>query len=427
MKIKHGATDQSVYFVLVDSDGAEATGLTITDLDIVYVRDKAAAVKADATALAAATSAHGDNQAIEVDATNAPGLHRVDFPDAAFVTGVNRVQLIVNGAAIKPAIIEVELVSKLVSELNDVSAADVNAQCDTALADYDAATGAEAAAIKAETALIVADTNELQTNQGNWLTATGFSTHSAADVKTAIEAGGSSIAGIKAKTDNLPESPAAQAKLDDVESRLTAVRAGYLDKLNVSGTLANSDAADTYKANVSGLSTLTAQQVWEYVTRELTSAGSGGATAQEVWEYATRALTDKSGFTISGTKQTLDALHDFDPANDTVANVTAVASVTGGVTVAANEDKSGYSLTTAPPTAAEIKTALEASGSTLDIISKHLDPDIKVNMTTTPWQEEYYESGTETLLYAKKLYDSSGDAVASIETYAAYKQENALA
>jgi len=29
---------------------------------------------------------------------------------------------------------------------------------------------------------ILADTNELQTNQGNWLTATGFSTHSAADV-----------------------------------------------------------------------------------------------------------------------------------------------------------------------------------------------------------------------------------------------------
>lgn len=47
-------------------------------------------------------------------------------------------------------------------------------------------------------------------------------------------------------------------------------------------------------------STLTAQQVWEYVTRELTSAGSG-ATAQEVWEYATRALTEKSGFSGEAT------------------------------------------------------------------------------------------------------------------------------
>jgi len=32
----------------------------------------------------------------------------------------------------------------------------------------------------------LADTNELQTNQGNWLTATGFSTHSAADVADAV-------------------------------------------------------------------------------------------------------------------------------------------------------------------------------------------------------------------------------------------------
>jgi hypothetical protein len=35
-------------------------------------------------------------------------------------------------------------------------------------------------------AAIVADTNELQTNQGQWLTATGFSTLDAAGVRTAI-------------------------------------------------------------------------------------------------------------------------------------------------------------------------------------------------------------------------------------------------
>jgi len=41
--------------------------------------------------------------------------------------------------------------------------------------------------------------------------------------------------------------------VDDIESRLTAARAGYLDKLNVTGTLAHSDAAATYKADVSAL------------------------------------------------------------------------------------------------------------------------------------------------------------------------------
>jgi hypothetical protein len=50
---------------------------------------------------------------------------------------------------------------------------------------------------------ILVDTNELQTNQGNWLTAVGFSTHDAAAVKAAIEAGGSHLALILADTGEL--------------------------------------------------------------------------------------------------------------------------------------------------------------------------------------------------------------------------------
>jgi len=91
---------------------------------------------------------------------------------------------------------------------------------------------------------ILADTNELQTNQGNWLTATGFltqanirtavglasanldtqlgtlSTHDAAAVKTAIEAAGSSIALILADTGEL--------QTDDIPGTLVTI-AGYLD------------------------------------------------------------------------------------------------------------------------------------------------------------------------------------------------------
>lgn len=37
----------------------------------------------------------------------------------------------------------------------------------------------------------------------------------------------------------------------------------------------------------------------------------GGASAAEVWAYGTRAVTDKAGFTISGTKTTLDDLQDL--------------------------------------------------------------------------------------------------------------------
>lgn len=48
---------------------------------------------------------------------------------------------------------------------------------------------------------------------------------------------------------------------------------------------------------------------------------TAGIAAADVWAYATRALTDKAGFSISGTKQTLDALNDI-----AAADVWAVAT-----------------------------------------------------------------------------------------------------
>jgi hypothetical protein len=106
-----GFTDVTTYFKLVSpTTGAPVVGATITNLDMTYTRDGALAVKSDVTALASADAAHGDNKMIEVDGTNCPGLYRADWPDAAFATGVNAVQLCVNGSAIDPAYIEVELV-----------------------------------------------------------------------------------------------------------------------------------------------------------------------------------------------------------------------------------------------------------------------------------------------------------------------------
>ncbi|MGP8322386.1 MAG: hypothetical protein ACT6FG_00090 [Methanosarcinaceae archaeon] len=160
----------------------------------------------------------------------------------------------------------------LINGQNDISSAQVNAECDTALADYDGPTRIEATsdkdAILADHILmkqatagtynrdtdslqairdqgdaawttgaggssptvqeirtemddnstklidIVADTNELQTNQGNWSTATGFNTvipdvagtaaglHATTDGK--VDAVQTDTTAIKAKTDNLP-------------------------------------------------------------------------------------------------------------------------------------------------------------------------------------------------------------------------------
>lgn len=156
-EIKAGATDQSIEFVLLDATtAAPVTGLTIANLDASYARTRSAAVKNDLTALSAVTDAHADNQAIEVHSTFQPGVYRVDFPDAAFASGAAAVTLCITGAAIKPAHRSFALVGNTAEDIYTRLGAPAGASV-----------SADVAAVKAETALIVADTNELQTDWAN--------------------------------------------------------------------------------------------------------------------------------------------------------------------------------------------------------------------------------------------------------------------
>lgn len=111
MRINPGATDVSLYFMLRDdATRAPKTGITITDIDLVYIRfGAAAAAKGDATALGAVDAAHADNKAIEVAGTYYEGMYRVDFPDAAFAAGADGVILTVVCAGCEDAHMEVEL------------------------------------------------------------------------------------------------------------------------------------------------------------------------------------------------------------------------------------------------------------------------------------------------------------------------------
>lgn len=60
-----------------------------------------------------------------------------------------------------------------------------------------------------------------------------------------------------------------------------------------------------------------------------TGGGGGGASAADVWAYATRTLSDKTGFSIAGTKTTLDVLNDA-LAAPTVAAIDTVLSTSHG-------------------------------------------------------------------------------------------------
>lgn len=110
--IKKGSTDIALYFFITDSTAfTPETGITVTDLDMQYVRTLTApSAKVDAIISDADLTTHVDNKIVEVDATDQPGLYMACFPDAAFATGVESVILSVTGAGFHPVHMEIQLV-----------------------------------------------------------------------------------------------------------------------------------------------------------------------------------------------------------------------------------------------------------------------------------------------------------------------------
>ena len=182
MIIENGSTDVTTYFVLrTAADGTATTGATITSIDLQYVEQGAVpSAKADATALGATNSAHGDNQAIEIDATDQPGLYRVDWPDAAFDGGIG-----------KTVILSVKLASSFTEHMMVELSPPVNAVAwnDTAL-PADVQAGYPTVTIKDGTG-----TGEINTASGAVVSVTTTGTASAV---TAVSAGGITASSIAA-------------------------------------------------------------------------------------------------------------------------------------------------------------------------------------------------------------------------------------
>jgi hypothetical protein len=91
--VTHGATDQSVYVMIVDSsDNSPETGVVAATagLDLEYVRNGAASVDLTESNLASAIAAHSDGGIFHVG----HGLYRVDLPDAAFASGAKSVTVV---------------------------------------------------------------------------------------------------------------------------------------------------------------------------------------------------------------------------------------------------------------------------------------------------------------------------------------------
>lgn len=227
--------------------------------------------------------------------------------------------------------------------------ADVNAACDTAISDAVLATAANLAIVDGNVDSILADTNELQTNQGNWLTATGFSTHSAADVKTAIEAAGSHLAliledtgtTIPASIIDLPTDADVNAACDTAindAALATAANLATVDTVVDSILEDTGTTLPTTLTNMSGATfdTLTdslealrnrGDAAWITATGFATPTNITAGTITTVTNL-TNAPADMALDSTVAKEATVAALNNFDPAADTVAHVTLVDTTT---------------------------------------------------------------------------------------------------
>ena len=142
---------------------------------------------------------------------------------------------------------------------------------------------------------ILLDTNDLQTNQGNWVTATGFSTLTQADIRTAV---GLASANLDTQLADLPT-------VAEFEAR-TLVAANYATAAALAAAQVDLDAITDTGVTCVALTSAAIADVWstDTLTESYAPNGAAGTPAQMVYaiqQYLTM-------FTISGTSYAVKKL-----------------------------------------------------------------------------------------------------------------------
>ena len=112
--IKKASTDVTVEIFIQDSSsttGAGLTGLVFNSAGLAcyYVRPLAVAA-ALSLVTQTVTGAHTDGGFVEIDATNMPGVYRLDLSDAIVATGKDNVSVMLEGATnMAPVLLEIQL------------------------------------------------------------------------------------------------------------------------------------------------------------------------------------------------------------------------------------------------------------------------------------------------------------------------------
>lgn len=106
-----GGADASIDIPIRNTSGALLTGVTFESAGAhcYYRRPGGSPVEITLATLANAQAAHADGGFVEIDATNQPGMYRLDLPDAAIASGENYVIIYIVFTASAPTILSVLL------------------------------------------------------------------------------------------------------------------------------------------------------------------------------------------------------------------------------------------------------------------------------------------------------------------------------
>lgn len=259
LSMKPGSTDQTVLLFIQDSSsttGAGLTGLVYNSAGLVCYYARPGAVAAQlALATQTVTGAHSDGGFVEVDATNLPGVYRLDLSDAIVAAGVRSSVVMLKGAAnMVPCPLEIDL---------------------------DAEVNASASAVASVTGAVGSVTGAVGSVTGN---VGGNVAGSVASVTAGV---------------TLADDAITSAKFD--ESTAYPLKSADTGATAVARTGADSDTLETLSDQIDAVPTLA-----EFVTDdtgETTAAagsvaklaqGSASMTEADIWAYATRTLTQSA-------------------------------------------------------------------------------------------------------------------------------------
>lgn len=339
IEFKAGATSKTIYVFIGDSastTGGGKTGLVFNtaSLKAYYVRSKAAAV-AITLATQTVTGAWSSGGFVEVDATNCPGLYRLDMPDAAIAAGVDRCIVQMSGASGM-----VSVVQRIILRVYDPE--DAVRLGLTALPN--AAAGANGGLpVLSSSATTLAYTVSTVTTVTNQLTAAQIATGvwqdtTAGDFTTALSVGKSIMNGVSlgtgltvarcTLTDTLTTYTGNTVQTGDSFARIGAAGAGLTAigdtrMANLDATVSSRLATSGYTAPPSA-ATIATTVLTTQMTESYRSAGTAPTLAQAAFELIAGVL-DHS---ISGTTKTLRKIDGTTAKTYTLDSSTAPTSIT---------------------------------------------------------------------------------------------------